>query len=198
MGTTANNGWTYPESTDLVKDGATAIQTLADDIDTTLGVYSASGLVLLNTTSFGVVSSQSFNNVFNANYKTYRLVLRIVGSGQIAFYMKLRASGIDTSSAYYYAGQYQSSSTTSEGGEAGSNTSYFQIGGIDGQRGFLTVDLNGPFESASTQFTAFGWDGSYKRIYAGGNGLTTSHDGFSLIPASGTITGSVSIYGYNE
>jgi hypothetical protein len=49
MGTTTNNGWTYPESTDLVKDGATAIQTLADDIDTTLGVYapSTSGLTLI-------------------------------------------------------------------------------------------------------------------------------------------------------
>jgi hypothetical protein len=38
MGNTANNNWPYPESTDLVKDGATAIENLADAIDTTLGV----------------------------------------------------------------------------------------------------------------------------------------------------------------
>jgi hypothetical protein len=36
-GTTTNNGWDYPTSTDYVKDGATAIQTLADDIDTSVG-----------------------------------------------------------------------------------------------------------------------------------------------------------------
>lgn len=36
-GTTTNNAWTYPTSTDLVKDGATAIQTLADGIDTSTG-----------------------------------------------------------------------------------------------------------------------------------------------------------------
>jgi hypothetical protein len=36
MGNTANNNWPYPESTDLVKDGATAIENLADAIDTTL------------------------------------------------------------------------------------------------------------------------------------------------------------------
>lgn len=36
-GTTTNNGWTYPTSTDLVKDGATAIQTLADGIDNSVG-----------------------------------------------------------------------------------------------------------------------------------------------------------------
>jgi len=36
-GTTTNNGWDYPTSTDYVKDGATAIQTLATDIDTSVG-----------------------------------------------------------------------------------------------------------------------------------------------------------------
>jgi hypothetical protein len=73
MGTTTNNGWTYPESTDLVKDGATAIQTLADDIDTTLGVYapSTSGLTLINTTTFSAVASQSVNDVFSATYDTF-------------------------------------------------------------------------------------------------------------------------------
>jgi hypothetical protein len=36
-GTTTNNGWDYPTSTDYVKDGALAIQTLATDIDTSTG-----------------------------------------------------------------------------------------------------------------------------------------------------------------
>ena len=36
-GTTTNNGWTYPTSTDLVTNGATAIQTLATGIDTSVG-----------------------------------------------------------------------------------------------------------------------------------------------------------------
>jgi hypothetical protein len=36
-GTTTNNGWDYPTSTDYVKDGALAIQTLATDIDTSVG-----------------------------------------------------------------------------------------------------------------------------------------------------------------
>lgn len=35
-GTTTNYAWTYPTSTDLVKDGATAIQTLATAQDTSL------------------------------------------------------------------------------------------------------------------------------------------------------------------
>jgi hypothetical protein len=60
--TTPNYGWTVPTSTDLVKDGATAIETLGDAIDasmnTALGTKKA-GMVLLNTTSFSAVSSVS-------------------------------------------------------------------------------------------------------------------------------------------
>jgi hypothetical protein len=39
MGTTTNNGWTYPESTDLLKTALLLFKDLADAIDTTLGVY---------------------------------------------------------------------------------------------------------------------------------------------------------------
>ena len=35
--TTPNNGWAVPTSTDYVKDGATAIETLGDAIDTSVG-----------------------------------------------------------------------------------------------------------------------------------------------------------------
>jgi len=37
MGTTTNNSWPYPESSDYVADGATAIENLADAIDTSIG-----------------------------------------------------------------------------------------------------------------------------------------------------------------
>jgi hypothetical protein len=39
---TPNYSWPVPTSTDLVKDGATAIEALGDAIDATLGVYSPS------------------------------------------------------------------------------------------------------------------------------------------------------------
>lgn len=47
-GTTAAFGWTYPTSTDLVKDGATAIETLADGIDLSLKRH---GAVIRRTTN---------------------------------------------------------------------------------------------------------------------------------------------------
>lgn len=47
-GTTAAFGWTYPTSTDLVKDGASAIETLADGIDLSLMRH---GAVIRRTTN---------------------------------------------------------------------------------------------------------------------------------------------------
>jgi hypothetical protein len=38
MATTTNNGWTTPDDTDLVKDGALAMRTLGQAIDTSVGV----------------------------------------------------------------------------------------------------------------------------------------------------------------
>ena len=76
--TTPNYGWTVPTSTDLVKDGATAIETLGDAIDasmnTALGTKKA-GLVLLNTTSFSGVATQSLNNIFSAKYTNYKILI---------------------------------------------------------------------------------------------------------------------------
>ena len=81
--TTTNYGWDIPQSTDLVKDGATAIATLGEDIDTS--IYTAlggnkSGLVLLNTTSFSGVASHSVSNFVSATYSNYKIVTRIAGS----------------------------------------------------------------------------------------------------------------------
>lgn len=50
-GTTTAFGWDYPTSTDLVKDGASAIQTLATDIDTSLKRH---GCVITNTANISI------------------------------------------------------------------------------------------------------------------------------------------------
>jgi hypothetical protein len=64
-GVTTNNGWDYPSSTDYVKDGATAIQTLATDIDTSTGkgliAWQSWAPVLSNTWLNG-------NGVWDAKY----------------------------------------------------------------------------------------------------------------------------------
>jgi hypothetical protein len=59
--TTPNYGWDVPTSTDYVKDGATAIETLGDDIDATLyglvGTNTKVGMQLLSTTTLSGAST---------------------------------------------------------------------------------------------------------------------------------------------
>lgn len=51
MGTTPNFSWPYPESSDFVADGATAIENLADAIDTSL--YTFPGIVQILSDGVG-------------------------------------------------------------------------------------------------------------------------------------------------
>lgn len=73
MGTTANRGWPYPESSDFVADGATAIENLADAIDASLG----EGFAYVETVYF--TTNGSFTK---ASYPWLRAVkVKLVGGG---------------------------------------------------------------------------------------------------------------------
>jgi hypothetical protein len=71
--TTTNNAWPIPQSTDLVKDGATAIAALGSAIDTTLGVYSGSMTLISTTTLTG--ASVTLSSI-PQTYKDLVLIIR--------------------------------------------------------------------------------------------------------------------------
>jgi hypothetical protein len=125
--TTTNYGFDIPQSTDLVKDGATAIATLGQDIDTAmntaLGTKKA-GMVLLNTTSFSGVSSQSVNDVFSATYDEYLIQLNGKGSTGAGVLFRLRASGSDATNATYNYQNFVASSTSVSGSRSNTQTSW--------------------------------------------------------------------------
>jgi hypothetical protein len=212
--TTPNYGWAVPTSTDLVKDGATAIETLGDAIDasmnTALGTKKA-GMVLLNTTSFSGVASQSINDVFSATYKNYRIIIasNTTNANAQLVQMRMRVSGADNSSSnYYWAGittnSSASSPTVSGIGSNGLVTSFDTSVSNDTTRGEAVsiIDLLNPFATQRTGFASqqVYQDNNPYAFYRSINGqmsVTTSYTGFTLIGVSGNITGSVSVYGYN-
>ena len=148
MATTTNYGWTTPDDTDLVKNGADAIRDLGSAIDTSmntaLGTKKA-GLVLLNTTSFSAVSSQSINDVFSATYKNYLVQFVGTQSTSAGFTMRLRVSGADnTNSTYNNAGvtYLSNNSTTTLGAE---NATSFNLSGGFTRTGNYNFDFFEPF-----------------------------------------------------
>jgi len=193
--TTTNYGWDIPQSTDLVKDGATAIATLGQDIDTS--VYTAlggnkSGLVLLNTTSFSAVASQSFNDVFSSTYDNYRVIATgSVSSTRPAF--RLRVSGSDATGSNYEIGFSANSGITTT-----TTTSFIPIDGA--AQWWISFDLLSPFATAETRMLSLAGNAtSTFRLSVLRHNLSTSYTGITILPeGAGTLTGAMSIYGYNK
>jgi hypothetical protein len=204
--TTPNYGWTVPTSTDLVKDGATAIETLGDAIDasmnTALGTKKA-GMVLLNTTSFSAVSSQAINSVFSSTYQNYRVLMTLTTSSTQNFNWRFRVGTTDTTSAIYqWSGWYNNSAAPTVVGENGTNATAFPLY-------CETIETNYAFDifrpNTATPTTYVGHtirgSGTAGHLHRGGSiNDTLQYDGFNLIVVTGgsTLTGAVRVYGYNQ
>jgi hypothetical protein len=208
MATTTNYGWTTPDDTSLVKDGASAIRTLGSSIDTSLnnalGTKKA-GLVLLNTTSFSAVASVSLPaDTFTTTYDNYRIVLNKLDSpANPNIYLRLRAASTDETGATYawsYTGARANNTTFNNGGNATTFINLLSCRQVP--FGGASIDLYSPKLADVTGVTCQ-WNGGESGWFnfgtTGGNlNNTTSYDSASLVASSSTISGVMSVYGYNK
>jgi len=200
--TTPNYGWTVPTSTDLVKDGATAIETLGDAIDasmnTALGTKKA-GMVLLNTTSFSAVTSQSFNNVFSATYDNYRILYNIATTNAAdTLSLRMRASGTDNTGATNY--RTSRIIVTDVTTVSRQSTNLQQLVTNCNLRCAGSIDVFNPFPNNETFTIAHSISGDSASNYIT-SGMrmvdNNSFDGFTIICAA-NMTGAISVYGVNK
>lgn len=197
MPTTTKMGIVYPSSTDLVKDGATAMGTISTTVD------NKTGLVLINSTSFSAVSSQSVNDVFSANYDRYKIVVNQTGTlaGQLRF--RVRVSGSDNSATNYrQQGLFADDATVAAGRNTG--LTFWTIGRtINGHRPWVDFDIINIFDSTlRPTFWNFANDVITGNLsmsnLTGALDVTTSYTGFTLLAENGSITGNAMVYGYNK
>jgi hypothetical protein len=201
MGNTANNNWPYPESTDLVKDGATAIENLADAIDTTLGVFTPStpGLSLISTTSFSGVSSVSLpNGTFTSTYANYQIVVNTNLVSNTTLQFRMRLAGTDNT-----ANSYVSQLTFASGGSTTVTNTTSTVGSLTGNAGAnLTPVIFDVFEPFVAQRTLIISKFANLNMSIGlvsiDHNVATAFDSLSLLTGTGNMTGSVSVYGYNQ
>jgi hypothetical protein len=205
MGNTPNNNFPFPESTDLVKDGAQAIEDLADAIDTTLGVYAppATGLTLINTTSFSGVSSVSLPaSTFTSTYRNYKILidnLEVTTSNQDMFF-RMRTTGSDYTVADYH---YQFSRLDGSSNSVSRSTS--QTAGLIGSvgttnKGSIVIDIFNPNVAVQTTLQSFNpCNISVIRFDISANMVTGTNqfDALSFYPGANNISGNYAVYGYN-
>ena len=161
------------------------------------------GMTLINTTSFSGVASQAINNVFTTTYDNYLIVIgELIGSTTATCQFKLRVGGVDNSTSYYW-GLSMTNSLAAAVLSGGSNTDHFRIGNlVNAVRGFATFSVNAPFLTKETLFAGSLFNEFGGALAGGGSGglhaSATSFDGFNIIASTGTVTGKVSVYGYNK
>jgi hypothetical protein len=211
MATTTNYGWTTPDDTGLVKDGASNIRTLGSSIDTSMAnlrggttgqvlrktsatqmdfawATASSGVTLLNTTSFSAVSSQPINTVFSSTYDCYKIILTLTASsGAPAITLRVRNGTTDLSAGDYYWGGYRADVNPAALAQIqGAGATSFGLGDItsaQAARYFMVIDIANPFPATATKVT-------YQGHYVNGTS-------FYGIGVGGAVANSSAYDGYN-
>jgi hypothetical protein len=158
------------------------------------------GLVHINTTAFTTQSAVSVNDVFTSTYDNYKIILFNTNSAATNINIRLRAAGSDASGANYthYIFRGSGGATLSQLTSTGTEQQLDPVGGV-GPKYSLTEVFN-PNLAVVTgiQTLATNLSTNGVGIIGGNHDLTNAYDGFTLFPSSGTITGTVRVYGYKN
>ena len=169
---------------------------------TSIAVTGGSGSISsTGAISFTSATAISLNGCFTSTYKNYRIIINAKHASTTDLTFRVRASGTDLSSAgAYIQGRYYVGVTSSIAAGSNNNTSdtSWTLNQFTTAAGQATMDIANPQATeVTTALTIVA--GGYFQIL--GQSLatsnTTSYDGFTII-SSGTMTGSVSVYGYRN
>jgi len=152
------------------------------------------------TITFTAASTVSVNGCFSSLYSNYKLVIVFnSGSTNALVNLRLRLSGTDASGAsdYGYSLLQSASSGTWVNISYSAATSSHTVGYKEtGGGSNSVVEILSPAQARKTGFNVSGQYGVVPYIGGGTHILSTAYDGFSLITASGDMTGTMTIYGY--
>ena len=193
MGTTSNYSWPIPEDTDLVKDGAEAIRDLGNAIDTSAADFGG-GLVHIETRTVTASASEIFNNVFSADYENYLVLFEITNSANVVNRIRLRKSGTDATTNYVRLTLLGNSATASSAQTTDPDVTF-----AGATKKIASINFFRPFMNQGTTLLSSIYSLVGNVGFIGVDHSTAdTYDGFNLFPVSGSITGSVKIYGYKD
>lgn len=211
-GSTPVYGFPYPEPTDLVADYPALGQQLAEDIEATLPTVGGlspvsptsiansggSASTTANTTTFTAVSSISLNGVFTSAFSHYRILFRYTATNATYQNFRLRSAGTDVTSTSYNIQQLIAGSTTILGNRALLNTGQI-VQTAAGSIVAGTFDLFSP-QIAEAKMAKGNFVTSKSGLETWNTDMhisdTTARDSMTWYTDAGTITGTISVFGY--
>jgi hypothetical protein len=171
-----------------VRDNTVYLKTEADAV----------GLVRVFTDTFTTESTIQINDCFSATYENYVLVLNTVGSTTAqSVNIQWSVGGTPNNTASSYVDQRFDMNATTLGG-ARTTQNQTQIGrAVNTLRSYGVSQISGPFIARPTvHWSSCGGGDNIGQTYFGTHNQSTSYDGLKIAPGSGTITGTVAVYGY--
>ena len=173
------------------------VLTVAAGIPSWATPASGAGMTFIAVETFSAVSSVTFNNVFTSTYRNYLVLFDWVGSANNSCKIRLRASGTDDTSSNYNTQRFLAVNTS---------TGVYRVPGTSWEVWEQSVNANGgymyffnPQTSNKTTGVYSGYSNGDSAIeYLVGSNIfnaTTSFDGFTFFPSSGTATGVIRVYG---
>jgi hypothetical protein len=168
----------------------------------TTGASSTATINADGSVTFGLCETLSLNGVFTGDYDNYMMTARYNGSASISLRGQLRAGGANNSTASSYVSQFIYASSTSVTGNraTSSHWQYFGEAQTTAKDG-TTYFLYGPYLSQPTAMRYVQVTGTSSATLfdaAGTHNQSTSYDGVSFICSSGTFSGLITVFGFNQ
>lgn len=160
-------------------------------------------LRFITSAAGSAVASLSVDNCFSADYDHYLIMKNLLGSaGGAPYRVRLRVGGADASGANYRYQTLLATGSSTSGSRTTGDTQWNEPMGYTETTAFAfgRLWISNPFAAVrTTAWTAYTYG-----FYAGVNylatqmyehDLATSYDGFTVYPSTGTLTGSIYVYG---
>ena len=166
---------------------------------------SSPGLVCVKAeTAFSASSSITADSVFTSSYTNYLVNINYLTSTNQQVRMKLRIGGASTSANYSFE-RFFMNNTSLTGGITSATTSWYLGNDTNAYNtSAIRLELYAPQLAQSTAIMSYNMSNNDGAASIGvqqtfGNQTdSTQFDGIEILPASGTMTGTYTIYGYSK
>jgi hypothetical protein len=164
-----------------------------------------SGLTLITKSPFTTVSSHSVDNCFTSTYANYKVLIKwsAVSADNVDLTLRLRASGSDTSTNYNCQRLFAFATTVTTDTDPSGNDDW--IAGVADKDfaavPFLEMEIASPQVATTTSMVLrqYGYTTEQFLHFVGGRqNSSTQFDGFKVLANTGTMSGTVWVYGYQE
>jgi hypothetical protein len=146
-------------------------------------------------------SSFTRDNVFNADFRNYLLVVTGLNSTGANMALQLRVGGV-TASGTNYQRQFVSFDNTTVNSTRATGQTSFNIGDFGASTNAVYVFISNPNVAGRTSIQSYNNYANTTttpiiQFFSGLHDLSTAYDGFIVTPSSGTFTGNYCVYGLN-